>query len=253
MPFRVAALFDIHANLPALEAVLEEVRREKVDEIVIGGDVLPGPMPRETMACLANLNIPARFIMGNGDREVLAWMDGTETDWYRNAQEAWREPVSWTARQLGADDRLAIAAWPATYRVDLGALGQVLFFHATPRNDTDIFTRLTPEEALVPVFRNVDTPLVVCGHTHMQFERQIRNVRVVNAGSVGMPFGEPGSDWLLLGPGLELRHTLYDLENAAQRVRKTSYPQADAFAANNVLKPPSKAKMLEAFSKASLS
>ena len=68
---RVAALYDIHGNLPALEAVLAEVRGADVDLVVVGGDVLPGPMPRETLACLDGLEIPARYLRGNGDRAVL--------------------------------------------------------------------------------------------------------------------------------------------------------------------------------------
>ena len=79
-------------------------------------------------------------------------------------------------------------------------LGEVLFCHATPRSDVEIFTRLTAEERLFDAFDGVTTPIVVCGHTHMQFDRMIRGIRVVNAGSVGMPFGEPGAYWLLLGP-----------------------------------------------------
>ncbi len=86
----------------------------------------------------------------------------------------------------------------------------------------------------------------------MQFDRTVGNLRVVNAGSVGMPFGEPGADWLLLGPGVQLRHTRYDLAHAADRVRETEYPQAEDFAAHNILQPPSEAQMLEAFAKAEL-
>lgn len=80
----------------------------------------------------------------------------------------------------------------------------------------------------------------------------IASVRVVNAGSAGMPFGEPGADWLLLGPEIELRHTNYDLEKAAARVRATSYPQAEDFAEKNILHPPPAGPMLEAFTKAGL-
>src|SRR6266851_5031735 len=88
---RLAAIYDIHGNLPALEAVLDEIRAAGVDHVVVGGDVLPGPMPRETLACLADLNIPATFIVGNGDREVLEYRKGTaarvrETD-YPGANE----------------------------------------------------------------------------------------------------------------------------------------------------------------------
>jgi 3',5'-cyclic AMP phosphodiesterase CpdA len=90
---RVAALYDIHANLPALEAVLQDIRQAQIDHVVVGGDLLPGPMPGETLTRLLDLDIPVRFIHGNGDREVLAQMAGTETDWYRTAPEQWREPV----------------------------------------------------------------------------------------------------------------------------------------------------------------
>jgi predicted phosphodiesterase len=249
---RLAALYDIHANLPALEVVLQEVRQARVDQIVVGGDVFPGPMPRETLACLLDLDIPVQFIRGNGDREVLARIRNVETEWYRAAPEIWREPVRWTAQQLDAEHARLLAGWPPTCRLDVGPLGNVLFCHATPRNDTDCFTRLTPEDLLVPIFEGITEPVVVCGHTHMQLDRTIRNIRIVNAGSVGMPFGEPGVDWLLLGPDVELRHTSYDLEEAAKRIRETSYPQADEFAARNVLQPPTESEMLEHFTKASL-
>ena len=128
----------------------------------------------------------------------------------------------------------------------------MLFCHATPRSDTEIFTRLTPEDRLLPVFEGLHVPVVVCGHTHMQFDRTIGRVRVVNAGSVGMPYGESGAYWLLLGPNVELRHTSYDLTKAAERIRDTNYPQAHDFAAHNVLQPPSEGEIHEVFTKAEL-
>jgi predicted phosphodiesterase len=128
-------------------------------------------------------------------------------------------------------------------------VGSVLFCHATPNNDVDVFTRLTPETQLLPIFEAVDADLVVCGHTHMQFDRKVGRIRVVNAGSVGMPFGNPGAYWLLLGPGVELRHTNYDLEAAAQKIRETKYPGAIDFADRNVLNPPSEEAMLKAYTR----
>lgn len=246
---RVAALYDIHGNLPALEAVLQEVRQEKVDHVVVGGDVLPGPMPRETIACLRELDIPVQFIHGNGDREVLARIRGTESG---SIPEQYREVMRWVANQLGPEDEQLLANWPDTITVRIRGLGEVLFCHATPRNDTEIFTRLTPQDRLVPVFAGFSAAVVICGHTHVQFDRTIGSVRVVNAGSVGMPFGEPGADWLLLGPGLELRHTHYDLEKAAERIRDSRYPQAEEFAARNILRPPTEEEMLAAFAKVEL-
>lgn len=246
---RVAALYDIHGNLPALEAVLADVRAANADQIVVGGDVLPGPLPRETLDCLLGLELPVRFIHGNGDRVVLAQMRGTEP---AEVPEQFREGIRWNAQQLTADHERVLASWPATLRFEIAGLGDVLFCHATPRNDTDIFTRLTSEALLLPIFQAVDAPLVVCGHTHMQFDRMIGDLSVVNAGSVGMPYGEPGAYWLLLGLAIELRHTTYDREKAAARIRATTYPEAANFAANSILKPPSESQILEILGKVDL-
>jgi predicted phosphodiesterase len=246
---RVAALYDIHGNLPALEAVLQDIRQAEVDHIVVGGDVVPGPMPRETLACLLGLNIPVQFIQGNGEHEVLAQMAGIETS---NVPERSREVVRWVAEQLHPGYQELLDIWPKTLRIEIRGLGEVLFCHATPRNNTEIFTRLTPVDCLLPIFEGLNVSMVVCGHTHMQFDRTIGRVRVVNAGSVGMPFGEPGANWLLLGPDIQLRHTPYDLAKAAERIRDTKYPQAQDFAARNVLQPPSEKEALEVFERAAL-
>jgi putative phosphoesterase len=245
----IAALYDIHGNLPALEAVLHEIRQVEIDLVVVGGDVFPGPMSVESLTCLLSLEIPIRFIHGNGDREVLAYKAGVESG---AIPESFREVMRWSAQQLGPEDERLMASWPSTLRIEIRGLGEVLFCHATPRNDTEIFTRLTPEDCLLPIFEGLGVPLVICGHTHMQFDRTIGKVRVVNAGSVGMPFGEPGADWLLLGPDVKLRHTPYDLTRAAERIRATDYPQAEEFAAHNVLQPPSEAVMVEAFTRTGL-
>ncbi len=203
---RVAAIYDIHGNLSALEAVLQEIRQADVDRIVVGGDVLPGSQPRETIACLRALNIPVQFIMGNGDREVLAVRRGLETG---AVPEAYRGVMRWNADQLDAEDERWIDSWPATCRVQIPGIGDVLFCHATPRNDTEIFDLATPEDRVLPMFEDVDAPLVVCGHTHVQFDRTIGTTRVVNAGSVGMTFEAPGAYWLLLGPDVRLRRTAF--------------------------------------------
>jgi predicted phosphodiesterase len=245
----IAVLNDIHGNLPALDAVLEEVRQAKVDGIVVGGDVLPGPMPRETMARLLKLDFPVHFIHGNGDRVVRAQMAGHEPT---EVPEQFRDIIRWTAAQLGPEEERLLASWPLTLQLDVRGFGAVFFCHATPRNDTEIFTRLTPEERLIPVFESVKAPLAVCGHTHMQFDRKAGSLRVVNAGSVGMPFQNAGAYWLLIGPDVQLRKTAYDLERAAALVRRTAYPQAEEFAARNILDPPTEAATLEAFSKAEL-
>ena len=229
--------------------MLREIRQAEVDCVVVGGDVLPGPMPRETLTCLVDLGIPVQCIYGNGEVAVLEQMAGREP---AAVPEPYRPIIRWTAQQLDSDHERLLAAWPKTLRVEISWLGEVLFCHATPRNENDIFTRSTPQERLLSLFDGLNVALVVCGHTHMQFDRMIGGTRVVNAGSVGMPFGEPCADWLLLAPDIQLRHTPYDLTKAAERVRGTHYPQAQDFAACNVLQPPSEAEMLEVFTRIEL-
>jgi predicted phosphodiesterase len=246
---RVAAIYDIHGNLPALEAVLEEIRHAGVEHIVVGGDVVPGPMPCEALACLLGLDIPVQFIYGNGEVAVLQQMACKDP---AAVPEQFREVVCWTAQELHSEHERLLASWPKTLRMQIHGLGNVLFCHATPRNENEVFTRFSPEECLLAIFKGLNVSLVVCGHIHMQFDRMIGHTRVVNAGSVGMPFGEPGAYWLLLGPDVQFRHTPYDLEEAAQRIRATAYPQAQIFAAHNVLQPPSEKQMLEVFAKAEL-
>jgi predicted phosphodiesterase len=257
---QIAALYDIHANLPALEAVLDDVRGASVDRVVVGGDVVPGPMPRETLARLLELDVPVQFICGNGELAVLAQAaaaDPSRVTYWGTASgeplpEPFREVLRWAARQLLPEHGHVLASWPKTLRLEIPGIGPVLFCHATPHSETTCFTRLTPEDRLLPVFEGVDVAVVVCGHTHMQFDRIIGRIRVVNAGSVGMPFGNPGAYWLLLGPDVQLRRTSYDLTRAAERIRATNYPQAQDFAARNVLQPPSEREMLDVFARVEL-
>jgi putative phosphoesterase len=245
---RVAVLNDIHGNLPALEAVLDEVRGAGAERIVVGGDVFPGPMAHLVLRQLISSGIPVDFIYGNGDVAILDHLAGRTP----KLPEPYRASVRWNAEQLEPSEVRAIAEWPLTLRLKVPAVGDVMFCHATPRNENEIFTRRTAEGRLLSVFAGVREDVVVCGHTHMPFDRTIGRTRVVNAGSVGMPFGPSGADWLLLGPEIELRHTDYDLDRAAARVSASGYPGAEEFAAKCILQPPSEEDVLKAYEKAEI-
>ena len=245
---RVACLFDIHGNLPALEAVLADAGDARVDRIVVGGDVLPGPMPRETLELLRSLDTPTDFIIGNGDRETAAAARGPVGS---AIPEFFREAMKWNAAQLGPDEVRIIESWPLTKELTIDGIGRVLFCHATPRNDTETFLKTTSDEKLRPIFDSLGVQLVVCGHTHMQFDRIVGRTRIINAGSVGMPFQDAGAYWALVGPGVTLRRTAYDLDRAARRVRATAYPQAEQCAAG-ILSPPTEQATLEQFKNAEL-
>jgi diadenosine tetraphosphatase ApaH/serine/threonine PP2A family protein phosphatase len=203
-------------------------------------------MPRETLACLTALDVPVHFIHGNGDRVVATYLAGGDIS---EVPEAFRDSIAWTADQLDTEQRTALASWPPSCQLVAAGVGPTFFCHATPRNDTECFTRTTPAERLEPVFESVDAPVVVCGHTHMPFDRMLARHRVVNAGSVGMPFSAPrGAYWLLIANGLQLRRTDYDVEGAAERLRATSFPHVEELAVRYVLSPPEEADSLKMFS-----
>jgi putative phosphoesterase len=240
---RVAVLNDIHGNLPALDAVLADVARSEVDRVVVGGDVFPGPTPHLVLERLHGLAVPVDFIYGNGEVAVLDYIAGKTP----KMPESSVPFLAWNVDRLTDAARRTIASWPMTLRMQLPAFGEVLFCHATPRNENEIFTTLTSEERLRPIFDAANADLAVCGHTHIQFDRQVGRTRVVNAGSVGMPFGPPGADWLLLADHIDLRHTSYDLEGASERILHSGYPGAEEFTSKFVLNPPSAAQMLSVY------
>jgi putative phosphoesterase len=211
---RVAALYDVHGNLPALEAVLAELDRDPVDAIVCGGDVSAGPMPSETLELLRSAR--ARFVRGNADRELQAW----------------------PAERLTGDQLDFLRALPLSLSIEVEGLGSVLFCHATPRSDEEIVTRLTPDDDVAVVLDGVREGVVVCGHVHVQYDRRVGEHRLVNAGSVGMPYeGRAGAFWTLLGPDIEHRATSYDLPAALQRMRATGYPGLDEVLTSSLLEP----------------
>jgi putative phosphoesterase len=206
---RVAALYDIHANVPALEAVLAEVEHERVDEIVFGGDLTWGPQPVEALGLVRSLP-NARFVRGNCDRE----------------------PDEWERSRLSDEEVAFLQALPERQVVD-----GVLYCHATPRSDEEIVTPATPDEDVAESLAGVEQRTVVVGHTHMQQDRQIGSVRWVNAGSVGLAYeGELVACWALVGDGeIELRKTPLDIERVAEAFRRSEWPRAEEFLNENVL------------------
>jgi putative phosphoesterase len=189
---QVAALYDIHGNLAALEAVLAEVPDDAT--ILVGGDICAGgEQPSETLTRLRGLGDRVAWLRGNADRELFPGEDGL----------APAEFLDEARSKLSEEEIGFLHELPPTQRI-----GDVLYCHASPRNDLDIFTERTPEERIAFLFDGLDVATVVCGHTHMQYERTVAGVRLINAGSVGAPYeDEPGAYWLL---DLVHRRTSYD-------------------------------------------
>ena len=205
---RVAVLNDVHGNLPALEAVLAEVTNLDVDEILVGGDVIAGPFPRESLDRLVDLG--AVFVRGNADRESP-----------RAPAGLWE----WVAGRLDPLSLEFLSEKPIAL-----SLGGVLYCHGSPRDEDEILTRVSPDERFRAALAGVEERLVVGGHTHVQFVREIDGIRFANAGSVGMPYeGRPGAFWAVVdGDQLEHRHTPYAVEAAVVAIRASGYPEAES-------------------------
>ena len=236
---RITAIYDVHGNLPALEAVLAELESVNPDLIVVGGDVVAGPMPAEVLDRLVALSESTCFVRGNADREVLAAYDGRYTDATDAADPAERA-AAFAASKIDCAHRDLLVSFAERLVVEVEGVGQVLFCHGSPRSDEEIVTAATTEGRLREILAGVDQDFVVCGHTHAQFDRCVSAKRVVNAGSVGMPYqGKPvGAFWLLLGAdGVSLRRSDYNLNRAVERIRATGYPDTEDVA-QILLDPP---------------
>jgi putative phosphoesterase len=213
---RVAALYDVHGNLPALEAVLADPRCTDADVIVCGGDLVVGPYPAECLDALEVRGERVRFITGNCDREAVETPPAGELG----------AAARWSNERLGAERTARVGRWPLTVELELPETGRVLFCHATPTSDLPILTRITPDEDVLGALGDVSADVVVCGHTHVQYDRRVGSTRLVNAGSVGMPYeGSGDARWALLADGdVELVTTAYDTEAALARLEQAGFP-----------------------------
>ena len=152
---RVAALYDIHGNLPALEAVLADVESEGVERIVAGGDVLWGRSSRSASTRSAGA-------MPSSSRGTASATSSTGVN----------ESAAWCRDRLSADELDFVAGWPATVELELDGLGGVLFCHATPRSDNENLTATTPDADVAAALAGVEADVVVGGHTHVQDDRR---------------------------------------------------------------------------------
>jgi predicted phosphodiesterase len=207
---QVLALFDIHGNVDALEAVLADPAAAGAEAVVVGGDAVPGPFGAEVLARLRALTVPVHWVRGNGEREVAAAAAG-------GAQGATPPEVAAraSAAQLDPAEAAALGRLPLTLELD-----GVLVCHASPRRDDEILTRISDPGRYAAALEDVLAPVVLAGHTHQQDDRRAGTTRWVNAGSVGLPYeGDAAARWAWIDDGVpELRSTAYDAQAAGRRM-----------------------------------
>jgi predicted phosphodiesterase len=218
MFMKILALYDIHGNVDALDAVLGDGRAADPDVVVVGGDAAPGPFTPAVLARLGSLSVPVRWVRGNGEREVAEAVGALAPP---PADDLVLQTAAITAAELGADRARALGELPLTVEVD-----GTLFCHATPRADDELLTRISPDERWAEALGDVGSGLVVAGHTHQQDDRTVGDVRFVNAGSVGLPYeGDGAARWLWIADGEPaLRSTPYDAAGAGRRMLAAGWP-----------------------------
>jgi putative phosphoesterase len=234
---RVAVLGDVHGNAVALAAVLEELRPEKVDLVVWTGDLSWGHEPTVTLDLVRSLETQSRFVRGNAERALLELADGT------NATPTDRE--RWMLEAHSPEDLELARSFAHAHSVEVDGLGAIYSTHGSPRSDEELLTAGTPEERVAAATSEISERVLVTGHTHSQYDREVAGVRTINPGSVGMPYeGRPGAYWALLGPDVELRCTEYDVEAAVARVRTSGIPNPEQLV-ELLTSPPTPAQMIE--------
>jgi putative phosphoesterase len=227
---RVAVISDVHGNSIALAAVLSELERDAPDLVVSCGDLTWGPLPEETYELARGLN--ARFVRGNADRAVLENVSETEKE-------------QWMQARHSDEMRELLASFEEQVVVEVDGLGSVRFCHGSPRTDEECVTPETPEERVREFSQGVDEKVIVTGHVHIQFDREVAGIRSVNSGSVGLPYeGRPGAYWAMLGPDIELRRTEYDLDEAIERYRQSGMPGVEQIVEMTV-EPPEPSEVIE--------
>jgi diadenosine tetraphosphatase ApaH/serine/threonine PP2A family protein phosphatase len=175
------------------------------------------------MERLDALDVPVRWLRGNGEREVAQAVGLPPPE-----DDIAAVTAAITAAELGEEAARRLGDVPLTLMVD-----GVLFCHASPRRDDELLTRLSDAGRWEAALADAAAPLVVAGHTHQQDDRRVGEVRFVNAGSVGLPYeGDGAARWLWLADGEpELRRTPYDAADAGARMLDAGWPDRDSIGA----------------------
>jgi putative phosphoesterase len=229
-------LGDVHGNALALEAVLAELREADVDLVVWTGDLSWGGEPGATLDLVRSVDRPSLYVRGNAERALAELRAGREV---QTEREQWMLDGH-------SDDQLDfVETFEHSHTVDIDGLGPTLFTHGSPRTDEELLTAETPEPRVAAATEGIAEQVLVTGHTHSQYDRNVAGIRAVNPGSVGMPYEHrPGAYWALLGPEVELRRTEYDVASAAARLRASGFPDCEPLV-ENLLEPPTPAEMIE--------
>jgi putative phosphoesterase len=226
---KLALLSDIHGNLPALEAVLDDISRQGITTIWFLGDWIGhGPFPNQVVEKLRAVKV--RGICGNYDRKVLEFDQNKRK--LREKMEAGKyASLKWTAQELGHTARVYLTALPAEFRLEVEGV-RFLLVHGSPVDDSEVLTAATPLTRLQALARQAGNPdVMLCGHSHQAFARRAGKVRFVNPGSAGRPFdGDNRVSYAVLEVArsqvkVTFRRLAYDVKRVAKAMQAAGLPE----------------------------
>jgi predicted phosphodiesterase len=233
---RVAVLGDVHGNAVAFAAVLEEIRANPPDLVVVNGDLSWGPEPETTLAMADGL-ANALFVRGNAESALLRLVRGEVSEP--------TETETWMLDQHSPARIAQIESYAAAVTAEVAGVGGLFICHGSPRGDQELVTPGTPDDRMGALLDGLQLDVLVTAHVHLQFERQVLDITSMNAGSVGLQYGDtPAAYWVELGPDVRLRRTPYDLDEAERRVRSSGIPAAERIV-QTLREPPSAEEVIE--------
>ncbi len=222
--FRAAILSDIHGNIPALEAVLTDIRRAAPDQVIVAGDLVGrGPQSREVLETVTATGWPV--IMGNHEEFQVQCAQGNVPD---NWHDGWWNPTRMVIESLGAQWIAWMAALPFQHILEVPGALPILVVHGSPRQTYEGLNPHDSDEKILDILAGTPYPVVVSGHTHYAMNRHVGSYHVINAGSVGAPFDHPGAQYALLewngqAWDVNLRRVPYDREQTLRIWRETGF------------------------------
>jgi putative phosphoesterase len=225
---KIAFISDIHGNAIALEAVIENINKRKVDKICVLGDIcFRGPEPKRSLELVQTLN--ADVIKGNADEWVVRGIQKGEVA--DQALEIMQKEREWIYSRLDKEDIQYLKELPIDLKLSYGGL-KIHAFHATPASLFDI-VQSNNEEEIARVLMAEEADIYVYGHIHKAYIKYINGKCIVNLGSVGLPFdGLSKASYALIDTdGSSFQSSIirvaYDIEKVIGQWRKTDYPNID--------------------------
>jgi putative phosphoesterase len=231
---RIVIFSDIHGNLAALQAVMAHLEeRGAVDHLVINGDFCAfGPRPTECLKFVESLP-NALYVQGNTDRYLTARPSSVVTDNSNRARL--RAACGWAAQEIGEGGLRFLAGLPSRQVISVMGMPHILVVHGSTRSDEEGIGPETKHSDLATIVEGVPAGLLVCGHTHIPWDRTIGAVRLLNEGAVGFPYdGDQRACYTVVdssdgGWSVDLHRVEYDVRSVIDDLRDRNHPATDIF------------------------